>query len=157
MTSFPIFVVFEFGSFVGPQASQTVVLYEDLIKTKVDFLVHCSVWVWSILSVEARKKIFCKFMDVTDTSKADFPNMYAISLVSFIGSSSFSTFRCHFVHLNSLDFVFQEGNLIDRDSVTYILNNLLKENIHTLILQQILFFLNRLTKLAPYDFFASLI
>lgn len=119
---------------LGPQASQTVVLYEDLIKTKVDFLVHCSVWVWSILSVEARKKIFCKFMDVTDTSKADFPNI---------------TFRCHFVHLNSLDFVFHEGNLIDRDSVTYILNNLLKDNIHTLILQQILFFLNRLTKLAP--------
>ena len=74
----------------GEQASQTVVLYEDLISSKLDFLSYCTQWVWSLLSPEERYHIFT---DLFSTTNDPYGNIVILSQNLQLYSLPLSTFE----------------------------------------------------------------
>jgi len=108
---------------LGPQAAQTVVLFEDLLKTKLDLLNHCSMWVWSALPSRSRSIVFMGLINHRD---------------QFV--------RCHMVHLQCFEFLFSPGQL-DNQIINHVLDTLLLSPTEApLVLRQCIFFLDRLSK-----------
>jgi hypothetical protein len=47
----------------GEQAAQTVILFEDLLSNKLDFLNYCTQWVWSKLTPIQRHEAFVEIFN----------------------------------------------------------------------------------------------